>query len=169
MAGRRPHIAAVPHRNARLIDSRIVPVDITLFLYPMDVQVRRNETLFDIADWLTDPPAGGPIQMWSVGGVFSSVVMLYGLSCCVTQRATTLNITMRGFSSLGRGPWLDINGIHAFTFGLVVTCVGLFIHFQWFWGNHKRLSPYHEFGKYIAAVGVVVAMLAHAFTMIAWT
>ncbi|TWT56404.1 hypothetical protein CA85_42170 [Allorhodopirellula solitaria] len=131
--------------------------------------MRHNETLLDIADWMTDPPTGGPIQMWSVGGILASVVTLYGLSCCLTQRATTLNMTMRGFPSLGRGLWLDITGIHAITFGLVITCVGLFIHFQWFWGNHKRLLPFHEFGKYTAAFGVVAAMLAHVFTMMTRT
>ncbi len=131
--------------------------------------MRRNETPFDIADWLSDPPSGGPLQMWSVGAILASIVTVYGLSCCLTQRATTLNIATRGFPSLGRGLLMDINGIHAITFGLVITCVGLFIHFQWFWGNHRRLLPYHELGKYIAAIGVVVAMLAHVYTMIAWT
>jgi MFS superfamily sulfate permease-like transporter len=131
--------------------------------------MRHNESLFDFADWLTEPPAGGPIQMWTVGAVLASVVSGYGLLCCITQRATTLNITMRGFRSLGHGLWLDISGVHAVTFGLLFTCIGLFIHFQWFWGNHKRLFPYHELAKYGAVVGVIVAMIVHVFTMIART
>ena len=131
--------------------------------------MRRNEYLFDLADWLTDPPSGGPIQMWVVGAGLSALVSLYGISCCLTQRATTLNITMRGFQPIGRGLWLDISGIHAVTFGLVIMCVGLFIHFQWFWGNHKRLFPFHEVAKYCAALGLVVAILAHAYTMITQT
>ncbi|KAA1257467.1 hypothetical protein LF1_53160 [Rubripirellula obstinata] len=131
--------------------------------------MRHNETLFDFADWLTDPPSGGPIQMWLAGGLLSAVVTTYGTSCCIAQRATTLNITTRGFPSLGRGLWLEISGIHAVTFGSVITCIGLFIHFQWFWGNHKRMFPFHEFAKYGAALGVVVSIIAHAFTMIAHT
>ena len=131
--------------------------------------MRRDEFLFDLADWLTDPPSGGWGQMWLVGAGISAIVTLYGLSCCFTQRATTLNIGMRSFQSLGRGFWLDINGIHAVTFGIVITCIGLFIHFQWFWGNHKRLFPYHEFGKFGAAIGIVAGMIAHAFTMITRT
>ncbi|GAA4465649.1 hypothetical protein [Novipirellula rosea] len=131
--------------------------------------MRHNQTLFDLADWLTDPPTGGPIQMWIVGAGLSSIVTFYGISCCLTQHATTLNITTRGFQPLGRGFWLNITGVHAVTFGMVVVCVGLFIHFQWFWGNHKRLFPFHEFAKYAAALGVVAAMLAHAFTMITRT
>ena len=131
--------------------------------------MQHNESLFDLADWLTDPPSGGPIQMWSVGAALSGVVTLYGLSCCFTQRATTLNITMRGFQPLARGFWLGISGIHAVTFGLLITCIGLFIHFQWFWGNHKRLFRFHEIAKYAAASGVVAAMIAHTFTMITKT
>jgi len=139
-------------------------------LHPLhQIVMRRNEYLFDLADWLTDPPSGGPVQMWIVGAFFSALVTLHGASCCITQRATTLNITMRGFQPLGRGLWLDIAGVHAVTFGLVVVCVGLFIHFQWFWGNHQRLFPYHEFGKYTSALGVLAALLAHLFTMIART
>lgn len=131
--------------------------------------MRRKEYLFDLADWLTDPPGGGPIQMWGVGAGLSALVSLYGISCCLTQRATTLNITMRGFHPIGRGLWLEISGMHAFTFGLVILCIGLFMHFQWFWGNHKRLFPFHEVAKYCATLGLVVAILAHAYTMITQT
>jgi hypothetical protein len=131
--------------------------------------LRRNEYLFDIADWLTEPPIGGPIQMWVVGAGISGTVTLYGLYCCLAQRATTLNITMRGFQPIGHGLWLDITGIHAVTFGLIIVCVGMFIHFQWFWGNHKLLFPYHEIAKYSAAMGLIAAMVAHVFTMITRT
>ncbi|MEM9369397.1 MAG: hypothetical protein AAGD07_25755 [Planctomycetota bacterium] len=147
-----------------------MPLVASSFLGPWDAtQMRRNEYLFDLADWLTDPPSGGPIQMWLVGAGLSALVSLYGLSCCLTQRATTLNITMRGFHPVGRGLWLEITGMHAVTFGLVITCVGLFIHFQWFWGNHKRLFPFHEAAKYCAVFGFVVAIIAHICTMITAT
>ncbi|MEM1227454.1 MAG: hypothetical protein AAGJ40_17280 [Planctomycetota bacterium] len=131
--------------------------------------MRRDEFLFNLANWLTDPPSGGPIQMWLVGAGLSAFVSFYGLSCCLTQRAITLNITMRGFHPIGRGLWLEITGMHAVTFGLVTTCVGLFIHFQWFWGNHHRLFAFHEVAKYCAALCLVVAILAHAYTMIVAT
>ena len=128
--------------------------------------MRQNHTLFDLADWLTEPPSGGPIQMWAVGGALSLLITGYGLVCCLTQRATTLNITMRGFSPIDEGLFLEINGMHAVTFGLVVTCIGLFIHFQWFWGNHKRLSRYHEIAKYLSATGLAVSAIAHVYTLI---
>ncbi|WP_442508299.1 hypothetical protein SH528x_007265 [Novipirellula sp. SH528] len=131
--------------------------------------MRHNQALFDLADRLTEPPNGGPIQMWSVGAFLSAVVTFFGVSCCITQRATTLNITTRGFRPLGRGLWVDIAGTHAVTFGLLLIGIGLFMHFHWFWGNHKRLFLYHEIPKYAAAVGVIAAMIAHVFTMITRT
>ena len=70
---------------------------------------------------------------------------------------------------MAHGFWLEITGMHAVTFGLLVTCAGLFIHFQWFWGNHKRLLPFYELAKYAAILGVIISMIAHAFTMIACT
>ena len=106
--------------------------------------MRHNESLIELADWLTEPPEGGPLQMWSVGAGLAGVVSGYGLICCLTQRATTLNVTMRGFSPLGHGLWRDISGVHAVSFGLVVLCIGLFIHFQWYWGSHERLRAFHE-------------------------
>lgn len=74
-----------------------VPLAGTAYLVLLDQPpMRRNEYLFDLADWLTNPPSGGPIQMWVVGAGLSSLVSLYGTSCILTQRATSLNITMRG-------------------------------------------------------------------------
>lgn len=104
--------------------------------------------------------------MWVVGAGLSAVVTLYGLSCCLTQQATTLNITMRGFQPIGRGLWLEITGIDAVTLGSLIICIGLFLHFQWFWGNCSRLIRYHEIAKYFAAFGVIASMVAHIITMI---
>lgn len=129
----------------------------------------RNDTLFDLADWLTDPPTGGPVQMWTIGAGLSTIIGAYGLSCCIAQRATTLNVTMRGFRPLSHGFLLEVHGAHAVTLGIVILLIGLFVHFQWFWGNHARLKQYYEVPKYIVACGVVVATLVHAFTLIART
>ncbi|MBB3209275.1 hypothetical protein FHS27_005115 [Rhodopirellula rubra] len=131
--------------------------------------MRRNETLFDMADWLTDPPTGGPIQMWSVGVILSSIVTGYGVGCCILRRAITLNISQRGFRPLSQGFWLEIAGIHAVTFGLVVVSIGAFMHFQWFWGNHEKLAGYHEIGKYLSVLGLLIASVAHVYTMLVHT
>ncbi|MEL7267016.1 MAG: hypothetical protein AAFP69_19710 [Planctomycetota bacterium] len=62
---------------------------------------------------------------------------------------------------------LEIFGAHAVSFGLVIVCISLFMHFQWFWGNHKRLYPFHAVFKFCAALGIVVATFAHLYTMLA--
>lgn len=128
--------------------------------------MRRYGNLFDIAEWLTEPPTGGPIQKWIVGVGLASLVTIYGLACCFTQRASTLNITIRGVPSVGRGFWLALDGIQAVSLGLVIACIGAFIHFQWYWGNHPRLFPLHEIAKYLAAFAVFVAAMAHLFAML---
>lgn len=148
----------------------IVPMDIDALTRPWGaLDMQSDRTIFDLADWLTDPPSGGPIQMWFVGAGLSAIVGFYGLSCCFAQRAVTLNITSRGYQPLGPGLLVEITGVHAVTFGLLVACIGLFIHFQWFWGNHKRLLAFYEIGKYAAVMGVVAAMIAHGYVMFAYT
>ena len=131
--------------------------------------MRRNESIFDLADWLTDPPSGGPMQMWCVGGGLAAVVTLYGVVCCITRQATTLNIHLRGAGALGDGLLIDLSGVPAVTFGATVIFIGLFMHFQWFWGNHKRLFWYHEIGKYAAVIGMVAGTVSYAFVMITQT
>jgi hypothetical protein len=130
--------------------------------------LRHNENLFDLADWLTDPPSGGPLQMWAVGAVLSAIVSGYGFLCCVTQHATTIGLTTRS-RSLSQGLWVEISGVHAVTYGLVLISIGLFIHFQWFWGNHRRLGQFYELAKYAAVVAVILALVVHVGTMIART
>lgn len=122
--------------------------------------MRHHEYLFDWADWLTDPPSGGPLQMWLVGAGLSSFVTLYGLSCCLTRFATTISM-----ARYRPGFWTQLSGTPAVTYGMIVIFIGLFIHFQWFWGNHKKLFPFHEIGKYSAALGVAVAAVIHVLTV----
>ncbi|QDU93636.1 hypothetical protein [Lignipirellula cremea] len=128
--------------------------------------MRHNESVFDFAEWLTEPPSGGPLQMWCVGAGLSAVVGLYGLSCVVMQRATTLNLSRR---EIGEGLWLYLSGNPAITLGLLFTFIGLFIHFQWFWGNQPRLAPFHQIAKFVAAAGVVISLFAHIFTLLTET
>lgn len=131
--------------------------------------MRSYEYLFDFFDWLTDPPSGGTFQKWMAGAALSSVVACYGLWCCITQHATTLNVGLRGFAYTGRGFWRELNGAPAVTFGLAILCVGTFIHFQWYWGNDRRLDTYYEIGKYGAALCFVIAVISHIYTILTHT
>ncbi|TWT50763.1 hypothetical protein Pla22_35060 [Rubripirellula amarantea] len=129
----------------------------------------RNDWIIDLTDWLTEPPSGGPFQTWCVGAMLSAVVTVYGLKCCIVQRATTINLARRGSYHLGQDFWFEISGFSAVTFGWLLISVGIFMHFQWFWGNHPRLIPFYEIGKYSAVVSFIFATLAHASAMIAAT
>lgn len=131
--------------------------------------MRRNDTLFNLAQWLTDPPSGGPIQMWFVGVGLSSIVAIYGLSCCLSQRATTINLTNARFQSLPNTFSMEISGIHAVIYGLLILFVGLFMHFQWFWGLYRPLQRFYEIGKFLSFVGVLASVLSLIFTMITRT
>ncbi|WP_164101401.1 hypothetical protein [Candidatus Laterigemmans baculatus] len=128
----------------------------------------HHDSVFDFADWLIAPPSGGPLQKWFVGIGLAVLTTGYGLYCCVTRRAITLNLS-RGYRAPDEFLWLELTGIPALTLGLLITCIGLFLHFQWFWGNHRRLVRYHEIGKFAAGVGAVAALLAHVVSLVFFT
>ena len=128
--------------------------------------MKSRESLFDLADWLTSPPSGGRVQMWTVGAFVAAAFSIYGLVCCLTQHARIPNLPLRGFPPLSRQLIVDINEPLAVPVGLVFIFVGLFIHSQWFWGNHQRLFPYHELGKLLAAIGLVASLLRLVYVMI---
>ncbi len=119
--------------------------------------MRRNDGLFDLADWLTDAPSGGPVQKWGVGIALAAITALYGVSCCLSQRATWFSSNRHGY-----GSWLvELTGASAVCVGLLFICVGLFMHFQWFWGSHEKLQRYFEIGKYASVCGVVASMAGY--------
>ena len=65
--------------------------------------------------------------------------------------------------------WKEYNGTPAITFGMLLICVGLFIHFRWYWGNHKRLQYYYEYPTAISIIALIVAMAVHFWTVWNWT
>src|SRR5665647_1639291 len=127
----------------------------------------RNQQIFDVAETLTQPPDGdNKAQMWIAGVVFATVPLIYGIVCCATSHAKTINMTLRGFRPIGRGLFLDIYGSSAISFGVFFICLACFMHFQWFWGNHPKLVYYFEIGKYLSVVGIIGALAAHAYFML---
>lgn len=127
---------------------------------------RDSQTIFDVSDALSSPPSGGRAQMWIAGVLFAAICLGYGLYCCVTMQAKTINTRMASFPALGKGPFLDIEGGAAVSMGVIFVFAGLFMHFQWFWGNHPRLSLYYELGKYGSVVGFIGGVVAHAYCML---
>ena len=105
--------------------------------------------------------------MWCVGVCFAATIGVWGVICCVTQHATTLNVRLRGMVTAGQSWGRVIDALQAATFGWTLIAITAFIHFQWFWGNHVKLRRYHEIGKYAAALAVVVSVIAHGWSWMA--
>lgn len=124
-----------------------------------------NSSLLETAESLTEPPTGGKLKMWIVGVGFASLPFMYGCWCCFTGHAKTLNITMRGFQPIQRGFLMDLSGNSALSMGAILVSIGLFIHFQWFWGNHHFLYRWYEIGKYLSVLGVVISSALFALFM----
>lgn len=150
--------AALPQTFCRKLPARLAARRVGLGMVS-----RNSQSIFDLADALNSPPSGGKAQMWIAGVMLAAISFAYGLFCCVTMHAKTINITLRGFPLLGQGPFLDILGGAAFSMGAIFVFAGLFMHFQWFWGNHPRLSDYYELGKYGSVVGIIGALVAHVY------
>ncbi|WDQ19338.1 hypothetical protein [Rhodopirellula sp. P2] len=127
----------------------------------------QHDWILDLADRLSDGPDGGPITRRVVGVGIAAVVCLHGLRCCLVQRATTINLAHRG--QMSPMFWKEYNGTPAVTFGVLLICVGLFIHFRWYWGNHKRLQYYYEIPTAISIVCFVIAIAVHLWTVWRWT
>ncbi|GAB5514102.1 hypothetical protein [Rhodopirellula baltica] len=127
----------------------------------------QHDWIIDLADRLSDGPDGGPIARRVVGIGAAAVVCLYGLRCCLVQQATTINLSRGG--QMSPMFWREYIGTPAITFGVLLICVGLFIHFRWYWGNHKRLQYYYEIPTAISIIALIVAMAVHLGTVWNWT
>jgi hypothetical protein len=122
-------------------------------------EMTRHEGLLTFLDWITDPPRGGRAQMWVVGAGLATLTFVYGMSCLITQRATVPRTRFRGMGGMNPGVFTEISGDMAVAFGMGMVILSLFIHFQWFWGNHPKLSNYYEIGKYLSLLGLLGMVL----------
>lgn len=104
--------------------------------------------------------------MWIVGVLLAMAPLIYGIVCCITAKAKTINVSIQGFRSTAPGLFLEIRGSSAVSMGLFWTGVALFMHFHWFWGNHPRLVHYHEIGKCLSILVVIGAIVAYFYSMV---
>jgi hypothetical protein len=125
----------------------------------------RGPNIFDLADNLSGPPSGGREQMWILGGLFAALPTGYGLYCCLTGHAKTINVTLRGIQPVRPGLLLDIFGGAAISFGLTLIFIGTFLHFHWFWCHHRVLSRYYEIGKLISLIGILISAGFYVYLM----
>lgn len=104
--------------------------------------------------------------MWLAGGLLAGIVLLYGIVCVVTGEASVPNLRLRGLSAFGQGLFVTVRGTPALCIGCAAVCAAAFAHFQWFWGNHRRLVPYHAIGKCLALLGLAGAAAAYVFLIV---
>ncbi len=138
---------------------------LTWILYAIN-SMTRHDGIFTFLDWITDPPRGGYAQMWVVGAGLAVLTFAYGVSCVITQRATVPRVRVRAMGGMHQGMFTEIDGNAALAYGVLAVFVSLFIHFQWFWGNHPKLSRYYEIGKYGTLIGLLATALALTYTLI---
>ena len=122
--------------------------------------------LFDLADTFSGPPSGEKEQKWILGGFLAALPVGYGLYCCLTGHAKTINVPLQGFQAIGRGFFLDVFGGAAVSLGFALVFIGLFLHFHWFWGHHHILCRYYEIGKLVALIGMLVSVGFHVYFML---
>ena len=104
--------------------------------------------------------------MWTAGMCVPLVLLGYALNCIATRRALTLNLNSRGMQYIEPRLLVEIYNAHAVTFGCVLLSLAMFGHFHWFWGIHPKLWQHHELGKGLALICLILALVAHAFTML---
>ncbi len=129
-------------------------------------EMTRHDGIYTFLDWITNPPRGGRPQMWIVGAGLAFLTLIYGVSCMITQTATVPRVRIRGMGGMHQGMFTEIGGNSAVAYGLIAVFVSLFIHFQWFWGNHPTLSRYYEIGKYSAVIGLIATLLTFAYNQL---
>jgi hypothetical protein len=125
-----------------------------------------RQTLFDLADQLTEAPSGDPIQMWVLGLVSPLICLTYGIVCIVTRHGRIVHLSFRGTSFYGHQPFPEIEGAPAVSLGFFLISVASFMHFQWFWGSFRPLVAYHEIGKYLSVGGIVAASACYIYWML---
>ena len=100
----------------------------------------------DVDRW-SDPP---PSTFWAkwFGGILFPALLLWP--------AFRVMVTKAGFIPGRSGIRMDIQGFDAILLGGALACLALFLHTHYFWGNSKRLFPFHELGKTLSLFGFCV-------------
>lgn len=117
--------------------------------------------LIRFSEWLREPPSGGSFQKWFAGAGLAGLTTCFGLWIIVSRQPWFLELSSGRAGSA-------VSETEAIAGGCVALSVGLFIHFQWFWGNHETLAHYYGLGKLITAIGFVVSLVASIGLAMQW-
>lgn len=115
---------------------------------------KDHRTALDDAEQLGYEPEGGRLKMWLLGMGLATVPIAYGIhGLCVGQ------MTLIG----KHRAHLELHGAAANALAIAVIAAGVFIHFHWFWGIHKKLFPFSPIGKFLS-----VAVFIGSFGYMIW-
>lgn len=117
----------------------------------------NTEFTVRLIEWLADRPSGGRVQQWCAGVIAAAPLFLYGCFGIMFRLLTVPRIPLRG--SHQRAGWSELSGSEAISAGVLIAAIGLFMHFQWFWGNHEKLWRYSQLGKLIAMLAFLGAAI----------
>ena len=113
-----------------------------------------SQSALDDMDRLSGTPEP---TIWTkyFGGLIVPAVMLgYGIRSCILQHSVLLG----GGRFSGRRSVIELDGSEAVAMGITWICLGLFLHFHYFWPTLKRLHIFTDIGKIITACGFIASL-----------
>lgn len=106
-------------------------------------------TIADIDRWSNWPPETIWAK-WCGGVVFPGLVLWPAMHAILTKSS---------FIPGRHGTRLDLIGRDALLFGYALIFIACFSHTHYFWGNSKRLRPFHEIGKTVSLLGFCITFV----------
>lgn len=116
-----------------------------------------------------------PYQVWGLGIVVPSALLLFGLYCLRTNTAWFINVK-------DPAAWWELDNRYFFhrvllaeyhgasAVGLVIAyiCTAIDLHFHVFWSFRKRFEPYADLAKTLAGIGIGGGLVVFIFSLF-WT
>lgn len=118
----------------------------------------------DLIDRLTDPPSDGPVQRWVFGTALPIASLTYGMSW-ILDPPDVFRLRLPG--RYGSTSYLVTStSVHIpIALGCLLICIALYMHFHWFWGNHRRLSRWYELLQLLSLFGLAAFLLYGAIAI----
>lgn len=120
-------------------------------------------------DKLTDPPTGGDAQKWIAGAIFPGILLIYSMSCFLYGYATIVYAKSNRLSFTSRPlNFVTINGATMGWYIALVLSIAAYCHFQWYWGNDRKLVYYYEPFRLLALVALVGFLLFNVLRVLVY-
>jgi hypothetical protein len=121
---------------------------------------RESSGMVDALDDALEASGGNMAEGWIYGALLAVPIAALGVYNIVARHGWWLRVQPRNGIADHENPFTVVEGTAAVWLGAAILSTALTIHFRWFWGNHRRLSRYHQplefFG--ITAMGIAFAV-----------